>query len=738
MQSDKERIEQLEESYRKLWAEHEDLKARIKENYAEFKSLRDGYGVKPAADQTVSKVISPKQETPVAARPAEIKQSIFTPKKSTDWEKFIGEQLLSKIGLLVLLIGLIIGTKYAIDHNWLSIGVRIVGTYAIAGVLGFFAFRFKEKYRSFSAVLASGAVSVSYFITYAAFSWYHVIPFSLSFAGLLVCVIAAVYLAWYYNLVIIAHFGLIAAYVLPPLISTSNQHLSYYLAYMLVINLGMLAISLLKNWSSIRVPVLIWSNVIFIAWFFVPGLHYHPKTDWLVATVYCLLFFLSFHISAILPSILRKEKLPVASFGEIIPVTFVSYSILRYILWAADGSLATLLLFAVLVCAYFAFWVYEGIKRSDSVLREVHLILIAGVTIITICLDSNIHFQSVYMLLLTGAGVFVLIKYQKEKYDIFVLLALIVASGMFLVRQLATASIETYYSTITVTALLFCFILLALCIWNFKTAAEKSKYSTQQFLPYITFGMLLISIANQIHAWFSFEHSEMKAANVKFEKWYFDEVLASQAAMILGIGVLLLAVFFVVRKFVLKLNNWADLTQLFVICSLILLVGFSMLSYFSINTYVAHSDYFPSYNTGRYFSFFGILGIFYLLMNQKDNAKNTIVWFSLATLWILSLELSQWSIVFGFGAGYKIVLTLLWVTFSIGMIYRGLIKNSVLLRSTAMAILGISLVKLFFYDLIHLSTITKVVVFMLVGALLLVGAYFYQRIAKTEAEELKQ
>ncbi len=258
MQSDKERIEQLEESYRKLWAEHEDLKARIKENYAEFKSLRDGYGVKPTADRTVSKVISPTTETPpAAAKPAEVRQTATVPKKSTDWEKFIGEQLLSKVGLLVLLIGLIIGTKYAIDHNWLSIGVRIVGTYAIAGVLGFFAFRFREKYRSFSAVLASGAVSVSYFITYAAFSWYHVIPFSLSFAGLLVCVIAAVYLAWYYNLVIIAHFGLIAAYVLPPLISASNQHLSYYLAYMLVINLGMLAISLMKNWSSIRVPVLI-------------------------------------------------------------------------------------------------------------------------------------------------------------------------------------------------------------------------------------------------------------------------------------------------------------------------------------------------------------------------------------------------------------------------------------------------------------------------------------------------
>ena len=45
MESDKDKIIRLEEAYRKLWAEHEDLKIRIKENYAEFKVLRDQIGV---------------------------------------------------------------------------------------------------------------------------------------------------------------------------------------------------------------------------------------------------------------------------------------------------------------------------------------------------------------------------------------------------------------------------------------------------------------------------------------------------------------------------------------------------------------------------------------------------------------------------------------------------------------------------------------------------------------------
>ena len=242
MESDKERIERLEEAYRKLWVEHEDLKNRIKENYQEFKVLRESYGIPAIEIKPENKSVSPAAGPALSHIHEEKKPAL--PKKNTEWEKFIGEQLLSKIGLLVLLVGLVIGTKYAIDHNWLSVGLRIGGSYVIALALGFFAYRFRDKYRGFSAVLASGAVSISYFITYAAFSWYQVIPFGVSFGGLLVCAAIAVYLAMYYNLVIIAHFGLIAAYVLPPLISTSNQHLSNYLAYMLVINTGMLVISL--------------------------------------------------------------------------------------------------------------------------------------------------------------------------------------------------------------------------------------------------------------------------------------------------------------------------------------------------------------------------------------------------------------------------------------------------------------------------------------------------------------
>jgi uncharacterized membrane protein len=63
------------------------------------------------------------------------------------------------------------------------------------------------------------------------------------------------------------------------------------------------------------------------------------------------------------------------------------------------------------------------------------------------------------------------------------------------------------------------------------------------------------------------------------------------------------------------------------------------------------------------------------------------------------------------------------------------VRSFAALRVTAMIILGITLAKLFFYDITKLSTLAKTVLFMLLGGLMLVGAYFYQRYKAPEEKE---
>ena len=76
-------------------------------------------------------------------------------------EDFIGTNLISKIGILVTIIGVFIGAKYAIDNELISPFMRILAGYLSAGVLIVIAFRLKKKYEYFSSVLIGGGLAVA-------------------------------------------------------------------------------------------------------------------------------------------------------------------------------------------------------------------------------------------------------------------------------------------------------------------------------------------------------------------------------------------------------------------------------------------------------------------------------------------------------------------------------------------------------------------------------------------------
>ena len=70
------------------------------------------------------------------------------------------------------------------------------------------------------------------------------------------------------------------------------------------------------------------------------------------------------------------------------------------------------------------------------------------------------------------------------------------------------------------------------------------------------------------------------------------------------------------------------------------------------------------------------------------------------------------------------------------LIYFGLFRQMKHLRIAGFILFGVILVKLFFYDLSHLDTLSKTIVFVSLGVLLLVSSFFYQKIAKKQQEEM--
>jgi uncharacterized membrane protein len=71
----------------------------------------------------------------------------------------------------------------------------------------------------------------------------------------------------------------------------------------------------------------------------------------------------------------------------------------------------------------------------------------------------------------------------------------------------------------------------------------------------------------------------------------------------------------------------------------------------------------------------------------------------------------------------------LWGLLGLALLYAGLVRRSTALQLAGFGLFGISLAKLFVYDLAFLSSITRALSFLAVGAVLIAGGFFYQRLA---------
>ena len=159
------------------------------------------------------------------------------PQIKSDLEKFIGENLINKIGIAITVIGVAIGAKYSIDHDLISPLTRIILGYLVGlGLLGI-GIRLSKNYQNYSAVLVSGAIAILYFITYFAYSLYRLMPQSIAFLLMVAFTAYAVFTAIQFNRQVIAHIGMVGAYAVPFLLGDKSGNIIILFSYIVIINI---------------------------------------------------------------------------------------------------------------------------------------------------------------------------------------------------------------------------------------------------------------------------------------------------------------------------------------------------------------------------------------------------------------------------------------------------------------------------------------------------------------------
>ncbi len=211
-------------------------------------------------------------ETPTTSRPAPKLEA----KKEREWEQILGGSWLARVGVIALIIGAGFFLKYAFDNQWLGpVGRIVLGIIAGLVLIGL-AFHWHNRYPILTRVLSGGGVAIMYLSIFASFSIYALVNVYVALGCLFVLSIASAAMAIYYNSMALAIISIFGAFFAPFIlgafgnreaIAVSLSSGIQLLAYIIVVDVGVLILANFRNWRWFTLLALVCSLITYGAWY---------------------------------------------------------------------------------------------------------------------------------------------------------------------------------------------------------------------------------------------------------------------------------------------------------------------------------------------------------------------------------------------------------------------------------------------------------------------------------------
>jgi uncharacterized membrane protein len=300
------------------------------------------------------------------------------------WENFIGLRLIHLVGIIVLVIGLSIGVKYAIDQELISPFARIGLAYAAGAILYILSLRLKKNYLLFSSILFSGAMASLYFTTYAASVYYQMLPGMLAFLLMVAFTVFTAIKANAYDRQEIAMLGLVGAYGIPFLISQNADRAELFFLYILIIDSGVLFLTYKKTWRTVGQIAFVLTWALFLGWC---TMRFTVAQTW-VGVASGIIFFLLFSVMSLLRKWGRKEQLNKADAYMQLANNLAFYigGILVLAYTIEDQPLATVTGCFGLFIGLQA-WSYHLLMPDEDLLHRGHVVVALGLIILFVAME---------------------------------------------------------------------------------------------------------------------------------------------------------------------------------------------------------------------------------------------------------------------------------------------------------------------------------------------------------------
>lgn len=679
--------------------------------------------VEEETPETIEEPVEEEQEEPAMAMEEEEEIEEYATSE-TNFEKYIGENLFGKIGILIFIIGIGFFVKYAIDQNWINETARTLMGYAVGAGMLVLAERLHKRYHTFSSLLAGGAFGIYYLITAIAFHYYALFSHTIAFVILCVTTIFMSAVSVLYDRKELAVTALVGGFIAPFIISTDSSSIISLQIYITILNIGMFCLAMYKKWAIL--PMVSFAFTYIILW---GTTALGSFSDSEAGTTYPTLFAFAtlFYVIFLLPVvfILRTQYGGNTRLGLLGIITANSFMYLIYgdfLLQHFEASSDTTAYLAFFIAAVnLAIHLYLRFRvEGQDTLRN----LMLGLAVTFASMGIPILFSAANVLMVWAAeSVLLLWLFTKEKNRIYEL-----ASAVLLLLTLGALA---YYRTTdtfihdTGDSLFFngaffvtTFVSIAYYVVAVIMQFNKDLFSdTKRLIAYtpcnaiayaLGFSILFLAFRDNFHFHLEqpiSEYASLLTANIMFlggalilrNRFEISEnKLAYEISLYLA-GIL----------FAMTVWNYTDPEGL-------------LLRWLMALVTIAHMAY-------------CMRGRLLVTSNQRNlhteySIISTLMWLTLTRLLLITLNEVNFSTAFSLSLGIAA-----FILMCIGMRY-----HSKEIRIVSLAEFGIVIGKLILNDVWAMPALGKIIVFISLGALLLILSFLYQKLKDALFNEEEQ
>lgn len=303
-----------------VWREVEELKRRVAQLEKALAATQGSPPPSRSSNAPASAAVT--SESPAAwnALPA-VAPSAAAPRldessQPSALETKIGAQIFNRIGVFAVLAGVAWFLKLAIDRAWIGPGLRVVIGLVVAASLVLWSERFRRTSAvAFSNTLKALAAGIAYLSLWAAVNLYHLIPQSAGFIAMVAVTVTIAALAWWQDSELLAALALAGGLATPALLSTGSNQELFLFAYLLVLDIGVLALVALRPWPRLALGAFFVTTAYLAVWW----LQFSSYANDALTGVFIALFFAVFTLVPLL-ALRRKAFAPVDRLLTVLPI----------------------------------------------------------------------------------------------------------------------------------------------------------------------------------------------------------------------------------------------------------------------------------------------------------------------------------------------------------------------------------------------------------------------------------